>query len=115
MRGGYDLAIIGEAEETLTELFKDFSYDDLSFAYDIRGLAFVGDSGIVINPLRPVMGRLKFNSFFLQWSLFSIILIIVSLGFMLRWLGAVVISIELLCVYLMEEDVLTVGFVWLVL
>ena len=64
LRGGYDLAIIGEAEETLTELFKGFSYDDLSFAYDIRGLAFAGDSGIVINPLRPVMDRLKFNSFF---------------------------------------------------
>jgi radical SAM superfamily enzyme YgiQ (UPF0313 family) len=51
-----DLAVIGESEETLSELLI-MGLDELSGLEQVRGVAYRTGGGVKVNPLRPVQGR----------------------------------------------------------
>lgn len=65
IRAGFQIAIIGEGEETLEELLPLLISND----YDpyklekIRGIAFKLNSELKLNPLRPIMDRDKFRQY----------------------------------------------------
>ncbi len=58
---GADLAIVGEGEETLSELLS-IGLDRRGFD-EARGVAYRGREGIIVNPLRPVQGRDVFERY----------------------------------------------------
>ncbi len=61
VRAGFDLAVIGEGEETLEELLPIISSGELlpDSLYRVRGIAFKTSSSVKLNPLRPIMSREK--------------------------------------------------------
>ena len=67
LKGGFQIAVIGEGEETIEELLglltcKGFlEPEDLQ---DIKGVAFNFSGEVKVNSLRPIMDRSKFNSYF---------------------------------------------------
>ena len=66
-RAGGDVAVIGEAEETLTELVDRGVLEDGSplneSLKEVRGVAYLEDGALKINSLRPVMTRRTYDGF----------------------------------------------------
>jgi radical SAM superfamily enzyme YgiQ (UPF0313 family) len=61
---GADVAVIGEAEETLAELLSNgLDASDREGLEGVRGVAFRGREGVRVNPLRPVQGRDVFDRY----------------------------------------------------
>ena len=65
IRAGFQVAVIGEGEETLEELIPLILSGDLtpSSLSSIRGIAYLENSNIRLNPLRPIMSRVKISSY----------------------------------------------------
>jgi len=64
LRVGGDIAVIGEGEKTLEELLnlvmEGRLEEDLK---NLRGIAYRGEKGVKVNPLRPVMSRTEYDSY----------------------------------------------------
>ncbi len=64
----FDIAVIGEGEETLEELLnaglKEGDLPKIDVLKEIKGIAFLSpNEGVVINPLRPIMAREKYDTY----------------------------------------------------
>ncbi len=59
---GADIAVIGESEETLTELLST-GLEDPGGLEHVRGLAYRTGDAVKVNPLRPVQGRDVFDRY----------------------------------------------------
>jgi len=57
-RAGFDLCVIGEAEQTLEELIER-NFD----AEDVKGVGYVERGDVVVNPLRPIMPRESYDQY----------------------------------------------------
>ncbi len=64
LRVGGDIAVIGEGEKTLEELLNLLIEDRLDEGLrDLRGVAYRGEGGVRVNPLRPVMSRVEYDGY----------------------------------------------------
>ncbi|MGQ4832343.1 MAG: B12-binding domain-containing radical SAM protein [Candidatus Asgardarchaeia archaeon] len=67
-KAGYDIAVIGEGEETLEELLakglKDGIIPEVDTLSTIKGIAFLrNEEKIIVNQLRPIMPREKYDTY----------------------------------------------------
>ncbi|MCD6263068.1 cobalamin-dependent protein [Candidatus Bathyarchaeota archaeon] len=67
VRVGASLAVVGEGEKTLEELMElglgEGVLPSCEELRGVRGVAFSEDGRLVVNPLRPVMPRVEYDSF----------------------------------------------------